>query len=166
MRKQERSPKRDGGGFEAVRRIALEGAAKRELDGHSPDHREMETDEHQSFADDSANRRLSTTNTIVLLALGAILQLVLLASVYYLIRHDITARRKVADELHLRGELLEAANKELEAFSYSVSHDLRAPLRHIDGYASLLSKAVGDTLNDKAKRYLQTISDSATRWGN
>ena len=153
--------KRDRGGFEAVRRIALEGAAKREL---AAIHRlidEMEIDERKSLRGRLGESTLSTTNTIVLLALGAVLQLVLLASVYYLIQHDLTARRKVAAELQLRGELLEAANKELEAFSYSVSHDLRAPLRHIDGYASLLSKAVGDSLNEKAKRYLQTISDSA-----
>ncbi len=157
--------KRDGGGFEAVRRIALEGAAKRELTAIHRIIGEMEVDERQSLRRRLSESTLSTTNTIVLLALGALLQLVLLASVYYLIRHDITARRKVAAELQLRGELLEAANKELEAFSYSVSHDLRAPLRHIDGYASLLSKAVGDSLNDKAKRYLQTISDSAKQMG-
>ena len=157
--------KRDRGGFEAVRRIALEGAAKREL---AAIHRlidEMEIDERKSLRGRLGESTLSTTNTIVLLALGAVLQLVLLASVYYLIQHDLTARRKVAAELQLRGELLEAANKELEAFSYSVSHDLRAPLRHIDGYASLLSKAVGDSLNEKAKRYLQTISDSAKQMG-
>lgn len=156
---------RDGGGFEAVRRIALEGAAKRELTASHRTIGEMESDERQALRRRLGESTLSTTNTIVLLALGALLQLVLLASVYYLIRHDITARRKVAAELQLRGELLEAANKELEAFSYSVSHDLRAPLRHIDGYASLLSKAVGDTLNEKAKRYLQTISDSAKQMG-
>ncbi|NOT95980.1 MAG: hypothetical protein E8D51_07360 [Nitrospira sp.] len=107
----------------------------------------------------------STKNTIALLGLGALLQLVLLASVYFLIHHDVTERRRVAAELENRGELLQAANKELEAFSYSVSHDLRAPLRHIDGYAALLSKAAGEALNDKARRYLQTISDSAKQMG-
>jgi light-regulated signal transduction histidine kinase (bacteriophytochrome) len=85
--------------------------------------------------------------------------------VYYLIHHDVTNRRRVAAELRRRGELLQAANKELEAFSYSVSHDLRAPLRHIDGYAALLSKAAGQALNDKAQRYLQTISSSAKQMG-
>jgi light-regulated signal transduction histidine kinase (bacteriophytochrome) len=85
--------------------------------------------------------------------------------VYYLIHHDITARRRVAAELRRQSELLQAANKELEAFSYSVSHDLRAPLRHIDGYAALLSKSAGETMNDKARRYLQTISDSAKQMG-
>ena len=107
----------------------------------------------------------TTRSTIALLALGAILQLVLLGSVYYLIHHDITNRRRVAAELRRQGELLQAANKELEAFSYSVSHDLRAPLRHIDGYAALLSKTAGQSLNDKAQRYLQTISESAKQMG-
>jgi light-regulated signal transduction histidine kinase (bacteriophytochrome) len=88
-----------------------------------------------------------------------------LGSVYFLIHHDVTERRRVAAELQSRGELLEASNKELEAFSYSVSHDLRAPLRHIDGYAALLSKAAGASLNDKASRYLQTISGSAKQMG-
>ena len=124
----------------------------------------------ESFEQQSARARLlqstgTTRSTIALLALGAILQLVLLGSVYYLIHHDITNRRRVAAELRRQGELLQAANKELEAFSYSVSHDLRAPLRHIDGYAALLSKTAGQSLNDKAQRYLQTISESAKQMG-
>jgi light-regulated signal transduction histidine kinase (bacteriophytochrome) len=90
---------------------------------------------------------------------------VLLSSVYYLLRHDIAERERVARELVRRGELLEAANKELEAFSYSVSHDLRAPLRHIDGYVALLDKAAGQDLNEKARRYLTTISQAAKQMG-
>ncbi len=156
---------RKTGGFEAVRKMALEGAAKEELSGIHRLITEMESYEREGLGRRVVESAAGTTSTIVLLGIGALLQLVLLASVYYLIRHDITARRRVAMELHRRGELLEAANKELEAFSYSVSHDLRAPLRHIDGYAALLHKAVGDTLNEKAARYLQTISDSAKQMG-
>jgi len=58
---------------------------------------------------------------------------------------------------------LEAANQELEAFSYSVAHDLRAPLRHIDGYIGLLQQTAATTLNDKSLSHLAMISDSARR---
>src|SRR5262249_8934131 len=56
--------------------------------------------------------------------------------------------------------------KELEAFAYSVSHDLRAPLRHMGGYAELLQKNSAAVLNDKSQRYLGLILHAAKRMGN
>jgi signal transduction histidine kinase len=152
-------------GYEGVRHLALSGAAKNEIDGIHRLMTELDTVEQRALQARVAQSAASTKNTIALLGLGAFLQLILLASVYFLIHHDVTERRRVSTELQSRGELLQAANKELEAFSYSVSHDLRAPLRHIDGYATLLSKAAGEALNDKARRYLQTISGSAKQMG-
>jgi signal transduction histidine kinase len=156
---------RQKNGYEAVRHLALSGAAKNELDGIHRLMTELDSAEQRVLHARVAQSAGSARNTIALLGLGALLQLLLLASVYFLIHHDVTERRRVATELQSRGELLQAANKELEAFSYSVSHDLRAPLRHIDGYAALLSKSAGEALSDKARRYLQTISDSAKQMG-
>jgi light-regulated signal transduction histidine kinase (bacteriophytochrome) len=74
--------------------------------------------------------------------------------------------RVLNEELEKRSLALEGSNKELEAFAYSVSHDLRAPLRHMAGFAELLQKNAGSKLDDKAQRYLRTILDSAQRMGN
>ncbi len=60
---------------------------------------------------------------------------------------------------------LEAANNELEAFAYSVSHDLRAPLRHIDGFLQLLQQQMDGALDERSQHYIDTISDSADRMG-
>lgn len=91
----------------------------------------------------------------------------------YATARDMTEQRKSQEEiarlnkdLQLRAAQLEAANKELEAFSYSVSHDLRAPLRHIDGFMDLLVKHSGDRLDDRGRRYVRIIGDAAKQMGN
>ena len=90
----------------------------------------------------------------------------------YATGRDITERKRAQAQitqlnadLQNRATQLEAANKELEAFSYSVSHDLRAPLRHIDGFVKLLNKQDSAKLDERGRRYLDIIADSARQMG-
>ncbi|MBV8212031.1 MAG: DUF4118 domain-containing protein [Verrucomicrobia bacterium] len=73
--------------------------------------------------------------------------------------------RQARDDLEKRGVELAASNKELEAFAYSVSHDLRAPLRHMAGFSELLQKNSAKVLDDKSKRYVGVILESARKMG-
>jgi light-regulated signal transduction histidine kinase (bacteriophytochrome) len=74
--------------------------------------------------------------------------------------------RTLNRELSKRAAELEAANKELESFAYSVSHDLRAPLRHMVGFAELLQRQAPSLLDEKSQRFIRTILESAKRMGN
>jgi PAS domain S-box-containing protein len=80
-------------------------------------------------------------------------------------KHREEQIRKLNDALGQRTAELEASNKELEAFAYSVSHDLRAPLRHMVGFTELLKKKVGAQLDEKSTHYVKTILESAQKMG-
>jgi signal transduction histidine kinase len=81
-------------------------------------------------------------------------------------KHRELEARSLNEELAKRTAELEASNKELEAFAYSVSHDLRAPIRHVAGFTELLQKDTAPVLSQKSRRYMTMILESAKRMGN
>jgi PAS domain S-box-containing protein len=85
---------------------------------------------------------------------------------------NVTERKRIEalvsvqnEELRRRSAELVAANKELEAFAYSVSHDLRVPLRAVDGFSSMLEKKYREALGDEGRRLIGVIRDSAQKMG-
>ena len=88
------------------------------------------------------------------------------------ISDDITEQKRAEEaikalnaSLEVRANQLEAANKELESFSYSVSHDLRAPLRAIDGFSKIFEEDYGTQVDDEGRRLLKVIRDNSQRMG-
>jgi two-component system, sensor histidine kinase and response regulator len=99
-------------------------------------------------------------------ALDYILKPFKLSAILPVLARALTVRRLRLENAALERRVrertaeLESANKELEAFSYSVSHDLRAPLRHIDGFTGLLNQSSDSSLAEKDRRYLELIIGS------
>jgi len=80
-----------------------------------------------------------------------------------LVMEDITHIKKIEEELRRRGEQLEAVNRELEAFSYSVSHDLKAPLRTIEGFSRTLMEDYAGNIGEQGTDYLRRVRTSVER---
>jgi PAS domain S-box-containing protein len=81
----------------------------------------------------------------------------------YATARDITAAKRLQQELLDAKHAAEAANRELESFSYSVAHDLRAPLRSIDGFSQILVEDCGEAVGETGRRYLGLVRESTQR---
>jgi signal transduction histidine kinase len=145
--------------------------------------REMENEERGLLIQREAGAKASGKTTIEAILLASLLSLLLVALSGFIIHREIQNSRRAeemkrtqAEEiaelykrlnegLGRRSAELEAANKELEAFTYSVSHDLRAPLRHIDGFSKLLLEEASSGLSEDARGYLQDIREGTEEMG-
>lgn len=110
--------------------------------------------------------------TKFLIIFGTVLAYLVFSGAFWFLAREVIRRQKLDialqkanDELVLRAEKLEITNKELDSFSYSVSHDLRVPLRAIAGYANMLAEDCYDKLDGEGQRLLNVIRDSSKRMG-
>src|SRR5712672_964274 len=81
------------------------------------------------------------------------------------VTRDLTERRKEQERALSDAQALKAVNAELEAFTYSVSHDLRAPIRQIEGFAKILEEHLGDSLDPQVEHYLHRIQEGSQQMG-
>ncbi|MGD8833544.1 MAG: ABC transporter substrate binding protein [Desulfobacteraceae bacterium] len=107
----------------------------------------------------------------IFISLSILLAMIIVGSFVALYKSRSRLQRAFREQLKTKNMLrnrtstLEATNKELDAFAYTVSHDLRAPLRHINGFIELLQKRAGTALDEQCRHHIEVISDSAQNMG-
>jgi signal transduction histidine kinase len=157
--------KRNKEGFEQAQRTIVAGNGKEQMDDIRRRVAEIEKVEETLLASRKTSANASTRLTLSTFGSGFAASFVLLLLVFLLLNHQIAERREAEESVKRYADQLVAANKELEAFSYSTSHDLRAPLRHLAGYAELLQRNAASQLDETSQRYVATIVESAQRMG-
>jgi signal transduction histidine kinase len=159
-------------GFEAARTRVAGGNGQPVMDEIRRVIEEMRATELGLLRRRDQAARTSADHAFTFAWTGSGVSVVLLLFSFYRLKREIAERERA--EIQIKGlnqnlqahaAQLEAANKELEAFSYSVSHDLRAPLRHIHGFVEILQKEPGGR-SAKAEGCLKFIADSARQMGN
>jgi signal transduction histidine kinase len=163
-------------GAEAARQEVIAESGRQEMSEIYSLIDEIRREEEYFLAQRRANSEASARNAMwSLAALGAAV-VANLAIAYAFVSREMAGRRRTEEELRKLNEELEdrvarrtaeieASNKELEAFSYSVSHDLRAPLRHIASFANLLRDHATVSLDETGEKYLRRIVEAANGMG-
>jgi light-regulated signal transduction histidine kinase (bacteriophytochrome) len=163
-------------GIDAALQVVLSDRGKQLMDSVRSLLEKIEGQQRQKFHQASLRTQRATYMRTSAFILTAMANLAFLSWVYRVIRHEIRSREAVEQQLRdshaeletrvqQRTAELTTANRELEAFGYTVSHDLRAPLRHVSSYVKLLEQNLGDKADEKSQRFLRIIAAAAQRMG-
>jgi signal transduction histidine kinase len=163
-------------GGEAARQEILEGSGLRKMAETYSMANEIKGEEESLLAERRARSAAGARNVMWSLGALGVAVMTTLAMAYMFINREMIRRRRTTEELRslneeleervaLRTAEIEASNKELEAFSYSVSHDLRAPLRHISSFANLLREHAANSIDETGVKYLSRIIEAANGMG-
>ncbi|MEO6825503.1 MAG: histidine kinase dimerization/phospho-acceptor domain-containing protein [Nitrosospira sp.] len=133
----------------------------------------IQNDKKVLLAERSETFKKSTARLVLIIITASIFSFGILMLAFYFLQREVRQRKASQDALtesehHFRllAESERAANKELEGFSYSVSHDLRSPLRAINGFARILQEDYGGRLDEEGRRLLKVIRDNSNRMGS
>jgi signal transduction histidine kinase len=139
--------------------------SKDAMDGIRTRIAEMKADELRLLSERSDVVARDNARIKAIIVLGNLAAFLLLGAAFGFLGREIARRARAEQAIVSHAARLEAANKELESFSYSVSHDLRSPLRAIDGFSRIVEEDYGDRLDDEGKRLLRVIRENGVRMG-
>ncbi len=148
-----------------VAQIIKEGNGKRLMDRIRYKISEMKAHEKLILANRRKETRISQGLTYVIIGLGNLVALLIAVAAIMNINKELGQRVIAAELLQEKQLNLEQANQELEAFSYTISHDLRSPLRAIDGFSRILQEDYNHKLDSEGQRILNVIKINATKMG-
>ena len=152
-------------GFEAAASTILEGKGRRTMDDIRSIAAVIAENQNAFLSQRDKKMKKLAQWTLYLVVTGSILSFSIVGFVFYFLNREINMRKQAEKNLQFQKQQLEAMNEELEAFSYSVSHDLRAPLRYVAGFVELFKKHCGPQVSEKGLHYLKNISDSVQQMG-
>jgi signal transduction histidine kinase len=152
--------------FEKAQAMIIQGEGKKAMDGIRRLIREIQQIEDESFAAKSRVNADTLVQFQIAFVSLLIIPAIIITLLFYWILSHFKARSKAEADSRRAAVEIHQLNKELESYTYSVSHDLRAPLRSIDGYSQILKEDYYDKLDDEGKRVIGVIMNNAKRMGN
>jgi signal transduction histidine kinase len=152
-------------GFETARDRLLKGDGKRVMDQIRIVIRKIKTTEIDIYGVEAASSEVRLGSIQYIFTGTLLVPAVIVVILFYSINANLTEREQASKQLQRASADLTQLNKELESFTYSVSHDLRAPLRSVNGYANVLLEDYGHVLDDDGRRTIGIIARNGKRMG-